>query len=187
MPRRLLLPFALAVLLLTAALFAQEPAKPEEPKTAAPETKPPDAFHYFFGKKDKKDVKKEQPEAKSGAATMKKAEPEAVKAAPAAVPVQPKAPEAPAAAPAAEIPAAPAAVVPEAQPQPALEQPAKPAPRVDAFQYFFGKSAQPAPKAAAKEPAEKKPVDAFDYLFGKRSTATAPTEPAKESSKPPGV
>jgi len=57
---------------------------------------------------------------------------------------------------------------------------------VDAFQYFFGKSAQAAAKSEKKnEPAEKKATDAFDYLFGKKSKEAAPAEPAKDSAKPP--
>ncbi len=54
---------------------------------------------------------------------------------------------------------------------------------MDAFQYFFGRSAQPAPRPEAKSP-EKKLLDAFDYLFRKKSKA-GDDEPAKESAKPP--
>lgn len=165
MPRRLL-PVAAVALFLTAAALAQEPAQTPEPKPATPEAQPakkPDAFKYFFGRRDEKDNKdakdskdKKDAGARTEAAPVKAAEPAAVKEAP------------PAQAP------APAPV-----PEPAV---AKPAPRVDAFQYFFGKSAQPVPAAGTKkdEPGEKKPLDAFDYLFGKK-------EPEKkEPARPPG-
>jgi hypothetical protein len=58
---------------------------------------------------------------------------------------------------------------------------------VDAFQYFFGRSAA-APGGEAKKmaPAEKKPVDAFEFFFGKNGRAGAAGEPAEKPEKPPG-
>ncbi|MBW8875164.1 MAG: hypothetical protein JF614_09385 [Acidobacteria bacterium] len=164
-----LLSFALASLLLPAAVLAQEPAQPQEPRPAEQPAKKPDAFKYFFGKKDEKDSKdtKDTKDSRDKKDAGAKTE-----AAPAQAPASVKSPEpAPAAAPA-----------PASEPQPA---PAKPAPRVDAFQYFFGKSSQPRPEAKKEEPGEKKPLDAFDYLFGKKSKESA-AEPAKESARPPG-
>ncbi|MFY9826822.1 MAG: hypothetical protein WAM82_36040 [Thermoanaerobaculia bacterium] len=180
MPRQFL-PFALAALLVPAALSAQEPAQPQEPKPATQEAQPPaktppDAFHYFFGKKDKdkKDGKDAKDEKKKESVAKAEKEAPAKKAEPAAA-IEPAVP-------------APAVPEPQPQPQPEAEKAARPAPRVDAFQYFFGKSSQPAPKSGTKkaEPAEKKPVDAFDYLFGKKSKEAAPAEP-KDSAKPPGL
>lgn len=163
MPRRFLL-FALAALVLTPAVApAQEAQPPAETKPAEP-AKKPDAFKYFFGQKDKRDPK---------------AEAEATEPAPAKAPE--KAPEAPA----PMTTAAPATV---AAPAPQPETP-KPAPRVDAFQYFFGRSAAaPAAGNEAKKPetGDKKPVDAFDFFFGKNGRAGAAGEPAQEPAKPPG-
>ena len=173
--KRLFLSLAFTALVLPAGPPAPAPAKA------------PDAFHYFFGKKDKKDAK--------DAKDVKKAEPAAVKESPAPEPVSPpRAPEVRApipvpAAPAAEAPAAPVPR-PEARPEPRpeTEKLAKPAPRADAFQYFFGRSTQRASKPEAQKgtPAEKKSVDAFDYLFGKK-TKTVPADPEKEHAKPPGI
>ena len=65
--------------------------------------------------------------------------------------------------------------------------PAAPTAKVDAFQYFFGRSSQPAPKAMKEkeEPAERKPVDAFEYFFGKDGMAGDASAPAEDSSEPP--
>jgi hypothetical protein len=198
MPRCLLL-FVLATFLLCTGLWAQEPAPLQEPKPATQEAQPPaktppDAFHYFFGQKDKKDGKDakegKEPEAKA-VAPAKKAEPGAVKEAP--VPAPQQVPETPIAAPAPVAPTAEATAAPvpepQLQPQPEAEKSARPAPRVDAFQYFFGKSAQPAAKPEEKkaETAGKKPVDAFDYLFGPKDKEAATGESAKKPAKPPGL
>jgi len=82
MPRRLLL-FVLAAFLLGTGLWAQEPVPAQEPKPEAqpaPAKTPPDAFHYFFGKKDKdkrdakdsKDETKKEPAAKGEKAKAEK-------------------------------------------------------------------------------------------------------------------
>jgi hypothetical protein len=60
---------------------------------------------------------------------------------------------------------------------------------VDAFQYFFGRSAAaPAAHDEAKKPetGDKKPVDAFEFFFGKNGRAGGAGEPAQGSEKPPG-
>jgi hypothetical protein len=163
MPRRFLLFVLAALLLLPAVAPAQQAQPPAETKPA----KKPDAFKYFFGKKDKKDSKDEKD---------KKEEAEA----PA------PAPEAPAKAPAPMTAPTP---TPAAQPAapPETPKPAPPAPRVDAFQYFFGRSAAaPAAGDAAKksETGDKKPVDAFDFFFGKNGRAGAAGEPAEKPEKP---
>jgi hypothetical protein len=163
MPRRFLL-LALAALLGPAAALTQEAQPPAETKPAEP-AKKPDAFKYFFGQKDKKDPKDSKDE--------KDRKAEAPEPAPA------KAPEAPA-------PIAAPAPAPPPTPQPEMP---KPAPRVDAFQYFFGRGAvAPAAGNEAKKPetGDKKPVDAFEFFFGKNGRAGGAGEPAQEPAKPPG-
>lgn len=226
MPRRLLL-LVLAATLAPASLCAQEGDEPpattqEEAKPAPEPEKKPDAFQYFFGRKEKKEA--EQPREDAEAAAPAES-PEVVPApAPAAVeipvaPVPPAdspnpAPKAPfaemrferqvpeVAEPAAEtvpveVPAGrPASFLEmrfESQPVPEAgnsETPtdsAKVEPKVDAFQYFFGRSTQPAPQPRSKKKeAERKPVDAFEYFFGKDGKAGDAGESEEASSKPPG-
>jgi hypothetical protein len=199
-----LLPLALSALLLPAVLPAQEaqgpkPAAEAQPAQPPPEKKP-DAFQYFFGKK--RDERAPQPEVKKPLEPRKPGLPAkapdkepVVKPAAKAVEVKPveaapvKAPEAPArtvaapAIPAPPAPASPPAVAPS--PEPAKAEPAakEEGPKVDAFQYFFGQGAQPAPKAAKpqEDAAPRAPVNAFDYFFGKDGKA----DEAEPASPPP--
>ncbi len=194
MPRRLLL-LVLAATLAPASLCAQEGGEPSattQEETPAPEPekeKKPDAFQYFFGRKEKVPSKAAEP---------------AAEAAPPEVPAEPVA-AVETTAPAAPVPAAdsstpaPTPKVPflemRFEPEPVPEpngsetspETAKPEPKVDAFQYFFGRSAQSAPQARSKkeESVERKPVDAFEYFFGKEGKAGDAGESEEVFPKPP--
>lgn len=138
---------------------SQEEAEPQ----AEPEKKP-DAFQYFFGRKEAKE--KKGPE--EGQAAEAPAEP---------------APEA--AARPAEIPkmeaATPETPPPEVRPEPTPQPDTTPKePQVDAFEYFFGRTrAEP---ESTKDSAARQPVDAFEYFFGKNGRAGSIEE---EPASPP--
>jgi hypothetical protein len=158
------------IFLLAATALGQEdqtqPARtPAEAQPPQPEKKP-DAFQYFFGRKEKKE-KQEPEKAKAAEAPAEPAAP--VEPAPTEQPGEPAAATAP-------IPVAPA---PEAAPAKTQAEP-----QVDAFQYFFGRGSQPVPtEDSRKDPPERKPVDVFDYFFGKDGKADSPEE--KPKSPPP--